>query len=158
MYSDQHTFLNSLLDRNDRMTMGASIECRVPFLDFRLVEMAAALPTRRLLPGFQRKVLLRRSMHDRLPSAVQRHPKKGFGVPWHKYAREVPVFRDYVERLPDKEPIASGPFDRSRLRSALKSYLAGDTRHDPVMKVMLMTAVWFDSCFTADKLPARASA
>src|SRR5262249_21927556 len=38
MYSDQHTFLCSILDRNDRMTMGASIECRVPFLDYRLVE------------------------------------------------------------------------------------------------------------------------
>ena len=45
MYSDQHTFLCSVLDRNDRMTMGASIECRVPFLDYRLVEMLAALPS-----------------------------------------------------------------------------------------------------------------
>src|SRR5258705_2941494 len=45
MYSDQHTFLCSILDRNDRMTMGASIECRVPFLDYRLVETLAALPS-----------------------------------------------------------------------------------------------------------------
>ena len=45
MYYDQHTFLCSILDRNDRMTMGASIECRVPFLDYRLVEGLAALPS-----------------------------------------------------------------------------------------------------------------
>ena len=44
MYLDQHTFLCYLLDRNDKMTMGASIECRVPFLDYRLVEGAARLP------------------------------------------------------------------------------------------------------------------
>src|SRR5262249_41595414 len=51
MYSDQHTFLCSVLDRNDRMTMGASIECRVPFLDYRLVEMLAALPSSVLFMG-----------------------------------------------------------------------------------------------------------
>src|SRR5262249_45295360 len=42
MYVDLHTYLCSLLDRNDRMTMGASIECRVPLLDYRLVEGVAA--------------------------------------------------------------------------------------------------------------------
>src|SRR4030095_13657542 len=51
MYNDQHTFLCSLLDRNDRMTMGASIACRVPFLDYRLVEGLAAMPSAALLKG-----------------------------------------------------------------------------------------------------------
>src|SRR6185369_2367529 len=51
MYSDLHTFLCSLLDRNDRMTMGASIEARVPFLDYRLVEGLAATPSSALLRG-----------------------------------------------------------------------------------------------------------
>ena len=37
LYFDQHTYLCSLLDRNDRCTMGASIECREPFLDPRLI-------------------------------------------------------------------------------------------------------------------------
>ena len=59
MYSDQHTFLCSVLDRNDRMTMGASIECRVPFLDYRLVEMLAALPSAILFHGRRSKGLLR---------------------------------------------------------------------------------------------------
>ena len=49
MFMDHETFLGSLLDRNDRMTMGASIECRVPFLDYRLVEGLSALPSSRLL-------------------------------------------------------------------------------------------------------------
>jgi asparagine synthase (glutamine-hydrolysing) len=45
MYIDQHTFLTDLLHRNDRMTMAASVECRIPFLDYRLASIAAALPT-----------------------------------------------------------------------------------------------------------------
>ncbi|MGH7717525.1 MAG: asparagine synthase (glutamine-hydrolyzing), partial [Gemmatimonadaceae bacterium] len=72
MYSDQHTFLCSLLDRNDRMTMGASIECRVPFLDYRLVERLASLPSAKLLSMFRSKHLLRTSLGERLPRRVQR--------------------------------------------------------------------------------------
>ena len=38
LYLDQHTYFYSLNDRNDRATMAASLECRVPFLDHRLME------------------------------------------------------------------------------------------------------------------------
>ncbi len=157
MYSDQHTFLCSLLDRNDRMTMGASIECRVPFLDYRLVEQVAAWPTSVLTPGFARKAILRRSMDDRLPEPVKRAPKKGFGVPWAKYAREVPAFRSLVESLPDREPIRSGPFDREKLRGTLRRYLNGESQFDPIMRVMLMTAVWHDVRFPPGQATRAAS-
>jgi asparagine synthase (glutamine-hydrolysing) len=93
MYSDQHTFLCSLLDRNDRMTMGASIECRVPFLDYRLVEGLAALPSSVLLGGKQSKYLLRQSVGTKLPVAVRKYRKWGFGVPWKNYFRQVPELR-----------------------------------------------------------------
>src|SRR5206468_5082133 len=89
MYSDQHTFLCSILDRNDRMTMGGSIECRVPFLDYRLVEMLAALPSSVLFMGRRSKGLLRASVGSRLPPRVLRHRKWGFGVPWKQYLRQV---------------------------------------------------------------------
>src|SRR5262249_25147766 len=85
MFVDQHTYLGSLLDRNDRMTMGASIECRVPFLDHRRVEGLAAMPTRELLRGLKGKVLLRRAVGKRLPASVRAHRKWGFGVPWTTY-------------------------------------------------------------------------
>ena len=70
MYSDQHTFLCSLLDRNDRMTMGASIECRVPFLDYRLVEGLAALPASRSESAASPNGS-RRAIGPRLPEAVR---------------------------------------------------------------------------------------
>ena len=77
MYSDQHTFLCSVLDRNDRMTMGASIECRVPFLDYRLVEMLAALPSSALFTGRRSKGLLRAAVGSRLPPGVLQAPQVG---------------------------------------------------------------------------------
>jgi asparagine synthase (glutamine-hydrolysing) len=134
MYLDQHTFLVSLLDRNDRMTMGASIECRVPFLDYRLVEYLAALPTSKLCPSFSRKT-------------VQRAPKWGFGVPWQRYFREVPMFRDWAEGLESREPVASGPLDRLKVRQAVQEYLAGDSKNEALIKMLFMLTVWHDVQF-----------
>jgi asparagine synthase (glutamine-hydrolysing) len=147
MYLDQHTFLCSLLDRNDRMTMGASIEFRVPFLDFRLVERLASFSTARLTRGFSRKSLLRSSMRDRLPESVQRHPKKGFGVPWTRYMKEVPVYRDLLARLHDVEPIASGPFDRMRVQDAVSRWGRGDGELEPLIRMLMLTAIWHEVRF-----------
>lgn len=146
MYSDQHTFLCSLLDRNDRMTMGASIECRVPFLDYRLVETVAALPTRMLIGYGRRKEILRRALGGRLPMAVRRHKKWGFGVPWGQYLRTEPELREVLEALPDTEPIASGPLDRRLLRGAIDRFIAGAPDDEPILKGLVMIAVWHEAC------------
>lgn len=154
MYSDQHTFLCSILDRNDRMTMGASIECRVPFLDFRLVEALAALPSRALISGRQSKALLRRSVARRLPESVQSRPKWGFGVPWSRYFRAQPDFQAVLRDLPDSPLVREGPFDRRRLGRAIEGFLAGDDRHEPLVRQMVMISVWHRVYF--DRLRAQA--
>jgi asparagine synthase (glutamine-hydrolysing) len=156
MYSDQHTFLCSVLDRNDRMTMGASIECRVPFLDYRLVEGLAALPSHVLLGGRQGKPLLRRAMGDRLPASVLRHPKWGFGVPWSRYLREIPELRGLVRDLVRLEPLRNGPFDHARLGSVVDSFLAGDDSDQSLVRGLVMLAVWYDACLRGQPgLPGR---
>lgn len=146
MYSDQHTFLCSVLDRNDRMTMGASIECRVPFLDYRLVEGLAALPSSALLKGWQGKSLLRRAMRYRLSRVVRRHPKWGFGVPWARYLREVPELRGIVSDLTRLEPLRTGPFDRALLEAAVNAFLGGDDSHQVLVRGLVMMTVWYDAC------------
>jgi asparagine synthase (glutamine-hydrolysing) len=148
MYADQHTFLVSLLDRNDRMTMGASIECRVPFLDYRLVEGLAALPTRQLLgKGWSSKRLLRRSLGDRLPRTVLRARKWGFGVPWAVYLRGIPELRDTVERLPDTESIRHGPFDVTRVRDVARRFLAGEDELASLVRQLVLVSVWHEASF-----------
>ncbi|HEV8700168.1 MAG TPA: asparagine synthase (glutamine-hydrolyzing) [Candidatus Polarisedimenticolia bacterium] len=146
MYADQHTFLCSVLDRNDRMTMGASIECRVPFLDYRLVEALAAMPSSVLGPGRRGKPLLQRSMSDRLPPAVRHNRKWGFGVPWGSYLRDCPPLRGLVQDLPDLEPIRSGPLDRGRLATAIREFLAGDEAHVALVRQLVMIAAWHRAC------------
>ena len=143
MYCDQHTFLCSVLDRNDRMTMGASIECRVPFLDYRLVEGVAALPTSELLRGNGNKPLLRRSLGDRLQPAILRHPKWGFGVPWKNYLRNVPDLRRTVEDLPTSDLILDSPIDQKRVQQQLREFLRGDDGPFAVILQLIMaTQAW----------------
>jgi asparagine synthase (glutamine-hydrolysing) len=155
MYSDHHTFLCSILDRNDRMTMGASIECRVPFLDYRLVEGLAALPTASLLAGTQNKQLLRKAVGHRLPEPVLRHRKWGFAVPWDAYLRQIPELRSLVRRLPELDPVCDGPFSRKLMRDVTTKFLNGDETSGALVRQFLMIAVWYQACFKQAAPPER---
>jgi asparagine synthase (glutamine-hydrolysing) len=82
LYADLKIWLpDNLLLRGDQMTMAASIEERVPFLDHKLVELAARIPSRLLTSGFQTKVLLRRALKPYLSPETLRRRKVGFTVP-----------------------------------------------------------------------------
>jgi asparagine synthase (glutamine-hydrolysing) len=67
--------------KQDQMSMAASIESRVPFLDHKLVEFVSALPERMKLRRLTTKYILRRSMRSRLPEAILTRKKMGFPVP-----------------------------------------------------------------------------
>ena len=85
---DFHTWLpDDLLLKNDRMTMAHGIEARVPYLDHKLVELCARVPSRYKLGWFREKLLLRRVIADRLPARIRRRRKSGFTVPlaaWYR--------------------------------------------------------------------------
>ncbi len=85
--ADMKTYLHELLMKQDQMSMAASIESRVPFLDHKLVEFAAALPTSMKLRGLQTKYILRRAMRGRLPAQILSRKKMGFPVPVGKWLR-----------------------------------------------------------------------
>lgn len=146
MFLDQHTFLSSILDRNDRTTMGASIECRVPFLDYRLVEGLGAIDSSVLLAGQRSKVLLRNAFADRLPVAVQRHRKWGFGVPWQRYFQCVPEFRSLIAELPDSPVLRDGPFARGRIKAIVNAYLRGDLRSHALVRQLVFISIWHQEC------------
>jgi asparagine synthase (glutamine-hydrolysing) len=73
--------------KQDQMSMAASIESRVPFLDHHLVEFAAALPPRMKLRGFTTKWILREAVKSILPPAILSRPKMGFPVPFGVWLR-----------------------------------------------------------------------
>jgi asparagine synthase (glutamine-hydrolysing) len=82
LYADLKIWLpDNLLLRGDQMTMAASIEERVPFLDHKLVELAARIPGRMLARGFRTKLLLRKALQKYLPAEILDRRKIGFAVP-----------------------------------------------------------------------------
>lgn len=78
LYVDVKTYLHELLMKQDQMSMAASIESRVPFLDYKLVEFTARLPERLKLRGWTTKYVLRRSMKGILPEEILSRRKMGF--------------------------------------------------------------------------------
>jgi asparagine synthase (glutamine-hydrolysing) len=87
LYADMKTYLVELLMKQDQMSMAASIESRVPFLDHHLVEFAAGLPADRKLAGFSTKRILRDAVKDLLPRRILERPKMGFPVPFGSWVR-----------------------------------------------------------------------
>jgi asparagine synthase (glutamine-hydrolysing) len=87
LYADLKTYLVELLMKQDQMSMAASIESRVPFLDHHLVEFAAALPPRMKLRGFTTKWILREAVKPLLPAAILTRRKMGFPVPFGPWMR-----------------------------------------------------------------------
>jgi asparagine synthase (glutamine-hydrolysing) len=146
MYLDQHTFLGSILDINDRMTMGASIECRVPFLDYRLVEGLAALPTGALAGLREGKRPLRRALGPRLRPILRGYRKRGFTAPWGQYFRTVPQLRAALQSLPDREPVRDGPVPITAVKQAVRSFLEGDDAPEPLLRELFLIAAWSENC------------
>jgi asparagine synthase (glutamine-hydrolysing) len=87
LYLDIKTYLVELLMKQDQMSMAASVESRVPFLDHKLVEFTARVPAHCKIRGFSGKYLLRQAMQDKLPAAVLRRNKKGFPTPIRPWLR-----------------------------------------------------------------------
>jgi asparagine synthase (glutamine-hydrolysing) len=87
LYADIKTYLHELLMKQDQMSMAASIESRVPFLDHPLTEWVAALPQTMKLRGTTTKWILRQAMQGSLPAPILERRKMGFPVPVGSWLR-----------------------------------------------------------------------
>jgi asparagine synthase (glutamine-hydrolysing) len=82
LYSDINSYLIELLMKQDQMSMAASIESRVPFLDHVLVEFTARIPARYSIQGMAGKFILKQAVEDLLPRSIVYRKKMGFPTPW----------------------------------------------------------------------------
>lgn len=80
--TDIHTYLVELLMKQDQMSMAASIESRVPFLDHKLVEFTARIPAHYSTHGLAGKNILKLAVEDLLPHSIVYRQKMGFPTPW----------------------------------------------------------------------------
>jgi asparagine synthase (glutamine-hydrolysing) len=82
LYTDICSYLIELLMKQDQMSMAASIESRVPFLDHALVEFTAGIPAQYSIHGMAGKFILKQAVEDLLPKSIVYRKKMGFPTPW----------------------------------------------------------------------------
>jgi asparagine synthase (glutamine-hydrolysing) len=79
--------VDQLLLLQDKMSMAVSLEARVPYLDHRLVELAATIPAEMKMAGGELKALLKRIAVRHVPRECVYRPKQGFGAPLESWLR-----------------------------------------------------------------------
>jgi asparagine synthase (glutamine-hydrolysing) len=122
--TDLKCSLVELLMKQDQMSMAASIESRVPFLDHKLVEFAASIPVGLKLRSRTGKHLLKRSLQGLLPESIIHRPKQGFPVPFDAWLRERFIGQIRSVLLADDAHTAQW-IQRDVTRSLLDAHAAG---------------------------------
>ncbi|WP_339229445.1 asparagine synthase (glutamine-hydrolyzing) [Aeribacillus sp. FSL K6-2833] len=119
-YLNMIWFMTTLLDRKDRMSMGASLEVRVPFADHRLVEYVWNIPWEWKRYGDREKGLLRKSLEDLLPKEVVYRKKSPYPKTHHpKYTKLVKEQLENV--LAMKDSILHELFDGNALNKLVET-------------------------------------
>src|SRR2546429_10016006 len=97
-HTDLQTYLVELLMKQDQMSMAASVESRVPYLDHEFVEHVTAIPGRFKLQGWRTKAVLRAALRDLVPREILTRRQMGFPVPVGPWFRDQfwPVVREFV--------------------------------------------------------------
>lgn len=142
LYLDQHTYLCSLLDRNDRCTMGASVECREPFLDEELIAGLGTLPDNWLFTGSKGKYILKKTMQNILPAAVLNFKKVGLSAPWDLYLQNIPEMRAELEALRTSAIFEWELLENIDISKLLDQYRAGMKHLLPYVKTLLLLHMW----------------
>jgi asparagine synthase (glutamine-hydrolysing) len=140
LYADVKTYLHELLMKQDQMSMAASIESRVPFLDHPLTEWVAALPQSMKLRGTTTKWILREAMRDKLPAAILSRKKMGFPVPVGGWLRGEwrHLLDEYVTGGRARE---RGLFDPLVVKRLTTEHIAG-VNHSERLWALLNFEIW----------------
>ncbi len=142
LYVDLKTFLPCLnLAYTDKMSMAASTEVRVPFLDDRLVELSGRVPPELKLRRLTRKYILKRSMEPVLPHDVVWRPKAGFGAPVRSWL--VGDLRPMVDDLLSAEAVrARGIFRPEQVQRLIAANDAGTEDNALRLWALLTLELW----------------
>jgi asparagine synthase (glutamine-hydrolysing) len=143
LYLDINSYLpEDLLVKMDIATMANSLEARVPFLDHKLMEVVAGIPSHFKLKGSISKFILKKTFSDFLPEAVLKRKKMGFGVPISRWIKN--ELRDYVyEVLLDRKTLNRGYFKKEGIERLLEEHIASRYDHSAKIWALLFLEIWF---------------
>ncbi len=147
MHLDLRTYMgDDILVKVDRASMANSLEVRVPFLDHRVVEMAARIPFKLKVKANSGKHILKRAVGAHLPPQVIKRPKKGFGMPVAHWLKG--PWRDLlIDTLGGGAAGRTGWFDQAVVDSLIDDHLSGRRDRRKPLWTLLMFHWWLDSAW-----------
>lgn len=142
LYFDQSSWLpDNLLERGDRMTMAASLEARMPFMDHELAAFVSSLPDDYRVRGLQTKWILREAMKRLLPKTILERPKVGFRVPVNEWFRG--SMRSYLyDHLTGPDSRTRDYYRREALARILDEHVQGRQNHEKLLWSLLTLEIW----------------
>lgn len=141
-----------LLVKSDRAAMAASLEVRIPFLAYPMVEFALSMPSSLKVRGRTTKYLPKKVFSPMLPEAILKRPKKGFGIPVAKWLNA--DFRPLVdELLSDEYLLKQGIFNRHYVQQLVleHSHSVADRRKE--LWTLLMFQRWWQKFLSPSHEP-----
>jgi asparagine synthase (glutamine-hydrolysing) len=132
---------DDLLVKMDRATMAHALEARSPFLDHKLMEFAARLPTEFKLQGAQKKRVLKAMLRGQLPDIVLDRPKMGFSVPLAQWFKHELHDMAYDLLLSDRS-VNRGYFNATIISQMLNQHCAGGEDYSDHLWNFLVLELW----------------
>jgi len=153
LYADTKTYLHELLMKQDQMSMAASLESRVPFLDWKLVEFTTRMPESLKLRGWTTKYVLRQAMKDVLPPEILRRRKIGFPVPLGAWLRGQCgwVIDEYVLSARANE---RGLFNRDSVQRMVAEHKGG-ADHSYRLWTLINFEIWMRQFIDGEAAPSN---
>jgi asparagine synthase (glutamine-hydrolysing) len=149
LYTDIKTYLVELLMKQDNMSMAASIESRVPFLDHVLVEWAMQVPASIQIHGMTGKRILKKAVEDLLPHSILYRPKLGFPTPWSGWLAGPQL--DKIERiLLEPRSIDRGFFKRTAVEKLFREHRQHYRDHYDRIWRLLNLELWHRVCLEGE--------
>jgi asparagine synthase (glutamine-hydrolysing) len=142
LYFDQTSWLpDNLLERGDRMTMAASIESRVPFLDHELAGYVSTLPDSYRVKGLKTKWILREAGRSLIPDAILERKKVGFRVPVNKWFQG-PLKEYLCDHLRGRDSKTRAYYDPQVLDRVMDDHIEGRQNHEKLLWALLNLEIW----------------
>jgi asparagine synthase (glutamine-hydrolysing) len=140
-YADMQTHLVELLMKQDQMSMAASLESRVPYLDHVVVEGGLRMPGDQRLRGWQTKAVLREALRPLVPPRILTRPKMGFPVPFGRWLRGAfwPAVEEYVL---SPRALERNLFRPAVLRRIADEHRMGVGRHADRLWLLINLELW----------------
>lgn len=147
LYGDCKIWLpDNLLDRGDRMTMAASIEGRVPFLDHELVEYAFSIADKYKINGRDRKIIIKDIARKYLPNEIIDRPKIGFAVPLDSWFKGKLKDMSY-DIILQKNGIVDLYFNKIFVKNILDDHVKNRKNNAIKIWTLLGISIWYNRFF-----------